>query len=189
MGLASRGNERPENNSIARNQRAPAQPGTTPCSFSSGTRVACRHRATALGGAGSALAPAFGNLKMYPPISRGEKVSQSLLGPRLSSLTTVTRTALALCGRTALSSPSPSVEYPHSEPTLFEFEPCQEGRGSKVTRLPSEVSLCPPPGSPLTQATHKLQVPNFTWPVLSRSYDHRERCRRPNYTRTLDLES
>lgn len=73
MGLDSKGNEGPVNNSIPRNQRAHAQPGTPPCFFSSSTMAACSRQASALEGATGTLVPAFRNLKTYSLISRVQK--------------------------------------------------------------------------------------------------------------------
>lgn len=117
--MGSKGNERPENNSTAWNQSVHSQP-CTPRRASSGAA----RRPPAV------TKPQLWSSRLHPGtcfqesenvsthLQSMEKASQSLEGPKISSLTRVIRMALALYGRTALSCPSPSAEDLSSELTL-----------------------------------------------------------------------
>lgn len=117
MGLASKGNERPENNYGSREPEY-SHPACIALHASSIAAeclpgVATRELWKEL----RALALAPGHLKRYPSPEYSE-VSQSLLGLKLNSLITIVRLVLTVPGRRAFSFPSLSIEYLYLEPTL-----------------------------------------------------------------------
>lgn len=137
VGVGSNGSERPENNCTAWNQSAHTQSRTPPVPLQEQHAARLQSPSRSSGSSRLHTGPCFQESEnVSTHRQRTEKASRSLEGPKLSSLTTVIRMALALYGRTALSSPSPSAEDLYSEPTLFEFEACQEGRGSSGDRRP-----------------------------------------------------